>query len=175
MRVRVRVRVRRCASHAHIVTGELRPIATLLQEDQAFIKELQAEPGAEDGSGTSESSPARIRRDAVAKHADREQRLDILADNNTAIVSAAYFIVWTVFGMTGYPLGVAPAAVEMRLPALARAVPIAVGVVVSIAGKLQFTAWKAHHLACCRAAPERARSLPVDAGSAWRLCARWLS
>ncbi len=86
----------------------------------------------------------------------------------TAIVGAAYFIVWTVFGMAAFPLGVALAAVEMRLPALARAVPIAVGVVVSIAGALQFTAWKAHHLACCRAAPERGRTLPADAGTAWR-------
>jgi hypothetical protein len=40
-------------------------------------------------------------------------------------------------------VGVALAAIEMRQPALARAVPIAVGVVVLIAGALQFTAWKA--------------------------------
>jgi predicted metal-binding membrane protein len=37
-------------------------------------------------------------------------------------------------------------------------------VVVSIAGALQFTAWKAHALACCRAAPGRA--LPANAGTA---------
>ena len=70
--------------------------------------------------------------------------------------------------MAAYPLGVALAAVEMQLPALARAVPIAVGVVVLIAGALQFTAWKAHHLACCREATGRSRSLPADAGTAWR-------
>jgi predicted metal-binding membrane protein len=86
----------------------------------------------------------------------------------TAIVGAAYFIVWTVCGMAAFPLGVALAAIEMRLPALARAVPIAVGMVVSIAGALQFTAWKAHHLACCRVAPERGRTLPADAATAWR-------
>jgi predicted metal-binding membrane protein len=90
----------------------------------------------------------------------------------TAIVGAAYFIVWTVFGMAAFPLGVALAAVEMRLPALARAVPIAVGMVVSLAGVLQFTAWKARHLACCRAAPERGRTLPADAATAWRLGVR---
>jgi predicted metal-binding membrane protein len=78
----------------------------------------------------------------------------------TALVSAGYFFVWTVFGMAAFPLGVALAAIEMQLPALARAVPIAVGVVVLIAGTLQFTAWKAHHLACCRE--------PADAGTAWR-------
>jgi len=44
--------------------------------------------------------------------------------------------------MAAYPLGVALAAVEMQHPALARAVPIAVGVVVLIAGSLQLTAWK---------------------------------
>jgi predicted metal-binding membrane protein len=73
-----------------------------------------------------------------------------------------------MFGMAAFALGVALAAVEMQLPALARAVPIAVGVVVLIAGALQFTAWKAHHLACCRETPERHRILPADAGSAWR-------
>jgi len=36
-----------------------------------------------------------------------------------------------------------------------------------IAGALQFTAWKAHHLACCREAPGRGRMLPADAGTAW--------
>ena len=86
----------------------------------------------------------------------------------TALVGAGYFFVWTVFGMAAFPLGVALAAVEMQQPALARAVPIAVGVVVLIAGALQFTAWKAHHLACCREAPGRGRTLPADAGTAWR-------
>jgi predicted metal-binding membrane protein len=83
-------------------------------------------------------------------------------------VGVGYFFVWTVFGMAAFPLGVALAAVEMQLPALARAVPIAVGVVVLIAGALQFTAWKAYHLACCREAPGRGRTLPADAGTAWR-------
>ena len=86
----------------------------------------------------------------------------------TALVGAAYFIVWTVFGIAAFPLGAALAAIEMRLSALARAVPIGVGVVVSLAGALQFTAWKARHLACCRAAPERGRKLPADGATAWR-------
>jgi predicted metal-binding membrane protein len=86
----------------------------------------------------------------------------------TALVSAGYFFVWTVFGMAAFPLGVALAAVEMQQPALARAVPIAVGVVVLIAGSLQLTAWNARHLACCREAPGRGRMLPADAGTAWQ-------
>ena len=86
----------------------------------------------------------------------------------TALVGVAYFFVWTVFGMAAYPLGVALAAIEMQEPGLSRAVPIAVGVIVVIAGVLQFTAWKAHHLACCRGAPGRGHTLPADAGTAWR-------
>jgi len=93
-----------------------------------------------------------------------EPRLDRLA----ALAGAGYFSVWTVFGMAAFPLGVALAAVEMRQPALARAVPIAAGGVVVIAGALQFTAWKARHLACCREAPGRGRTVPADAGTAWR-------
>jgi predicted metal-binding membrane protein len=86
----------------------------------------------------------------------------------TALVGVGYFFVWSVFGMIAFPLGVALATIEMQQPALARAVPIAVGVVVLIAGALQFTAWKARHLACCREAPGRGRTLPADAGTAWR-------
>src|SRR6476660_1839061 len=54
----------------------------------------------------------------------------------TALVGVGYFFVWTVFGIVAFPLGVALAAIEMQLPALARAVPIAVGVVVLTAGFL---------------------------------------
>ena len=86
----------------------------------------------------------------------------------TALVGVGYFFVWTAFGMAAFPLGVALAALEMQLPALARAVPIAMGVVFLIAGALQFTDWRAHHLACCRDAPERGVILPDDAGTAWR-------
>jgi predicted metal-binding membrane protein len=84
----------------------------------------------------------------------------------TALVGAGYFFVWTVLGMAAFPLGVALAAVEMERPALARAVPSAVGVIVLIAGMLQFTAWKARQLACCREAPGRA--FAPDVGTAWR-------
>jgi len=86
----------------------------------------------------------------------------------TALVAVGYFFVWTVFGMATVPLCVALAAVEMRQPALARAVPTAVGVVVLMAGFIQLTAWKARHLACCREAPGRGRTLPADASTALR-------
>ncbi len=86
----------------------------------------------------------------------------------TALVGAGYFLVWTAFGLAAFPLGVALAELEMRQPVLSRAVPIAAGVVVLIAGALQFTAWKARHLACCRMPPVRRDELAAGAGAAWR-------
>ena len=86
----------------------------------------------------------------------------------TALVGVGYFLVWTVFGIAIFPLGLALAAVEMQQPALARAVPMAVGIVILTSGSLQLTAWKARHLACCREALGHGRTLPTDAGTAWR-------
>jgi predicted metal-binding membrane protein len=86
----------------------------------------------------------------------------------TSIVGIGYFFVWSVFGAVLFPLGVALAAAEMRHPALARAVPIMVGVIVSVAGGLQFTSWKAHQLACCRERFGRGVKLAADTGTAWR-------
>ena len=86
----------------------------------------------------------------------------------TALVGAGYFFVWTVSGMAAFPLGVVVAAAEMHRPTMARAVPTAVGVVVLIAGFLQFTAWKARYLARCREEPGCGRTPPTDAGTAWR-------
>jgi predicted metal-binding membrane protein len=86
----------------------------------------------------------------------------------TALVGAAYFFVWAVVGMAAFPLGTVVAAIEMRQAALARVVPMAVGMLIVIAGALQFTAWKARRLACCREAPGCGSTLPADAGTAWR-------
>jgi len=41
-------------------------------------------------------------------------------------------------------------------------------VVVLGAGALQWSAWKARHLACYRAAPAHGGALPAEAGTAWR-------
>jgi predicted metal-binding membrane protein len=84
----------------------------------------------------------------------------------TALVGAGYFVVWALLGAAIFPLGAALAAIEMQQPILARAAPLAAGAVVLIAGLMQFTAWKADHLACFRAAP--GHSLPSDAASAFR-------
>ena len=84
------------------------------------------------------------------------------------LVGAGYFFIWAVIGAAAFPLGAALAAIEMRQPALARAVPMAAGVTVLIAGLLQFTTWKAHHLACCREAPRSGHARSGDAATAWR-------
>jgi predicted metal-binding membrane protein len=109
----------------------------------------------------------------------------------TALVGTGYFSLWTLFGMVALPLGFALASAEMQYPALSRVVPTALGVVVLIAGAGQFTAWKAYHLACFRESSVRTRgcprelrrdlavaafgreggpdrTLPADAGAAWR-------
>jgi len=70
-----------------------------------------------------------------------------------------YCLVWTGFGLAVFALGTASAAALQRLPGLAGAVPLGTGLVVAAAGVLQFTTWKAHHLACCRIVPAR--------GAAW--------
>jgi predicted metal-binding membrane protein len=86
----------------------------------------------------------------------------------TAVVGLGYFVVWTVFGMASYLLGIAVAELAMRQPSLSRAVPIATGVVVLIAGAFQFSALKARHLASCRTLPGHGSPLPADGGTAWR-------
>jgi predicted metal-binding membrane protein len=93
-----------------------------------------------------------------------EARLSLL----TTLVGIGYFSVWTLIGTAAFPIGVALATIEMELPMLARAVPIATGVVVVIAGLLQFTAWKAHHVACCRIGSIDGRTLPANANTAWQ-------
>jgi len=86
----------------------------------------------------------------------------------TALVGLAYFFVWTLCGAAVFPLGVALAALEMQLPALARAVPVMTGLLVLVSGATQFSAWKARQLACCRETPGRAHTLPADAATACR-------
>jgi predicted metal-binding membrane protein len=86
----------------------------------------------------------------------------------TAVAAATYFSVWTALGMAIFPLAAALAAIEMQHAALARAVPIAAGMVVLAAGVLQFSNWKAHHLASCSHVPQPFRPSPADCAAAWR-------
>jgi len=86
----------------------------------------------------------------------------------TALVGVGYFSVWVMLGAAAFPLGAALAAAEMQMPALARAVPVASGMAVLLAGMLQFTAWKARHLARCRGEAWRDATMPAEAGTALR-------
>lgn len=74
-------------SRTQFIASTLEPIATLLNEDQSLIRELQSDPFTDRDSGILESYLAKIRRDGVPKHADNKQRLGQLAENNTAIVT----------------------------------------------------------------------------------------
>lgn len=91
-----------------------------------------------------------------------------IRDGFTALAGLGYFSIWTVLGLAIFPIGVAISAIEMAHPSLARAVPVAAGLIVLLAGALQFTNWKAHHLACCREAPGTECVLAARAGAAWR-------
>ena len=75
------------ATRSQFALGELQSMAAMLKENQALIQELQSDPFIEKDSGILESYLTKIRKDGVAKHADMKQRLDALAENNTAIVA----------------------------------------------------------------------------------------
>jgi predicted metal-binding membrane protein len=85
-----------------------------------------------------------------------------------AVATTGYFFVWAVFGLVVFLLGVEVMTLEMRLPVLNRAAPLLAGIVVLAGGALQFTAWKARRLACCREAPVCSRVSPTNLITAWR-------
>lgn len=84
----------------------------------------------------------------------------------TAIAGVGYFFVWTLLGVLLFPVGAGLAAAAMASPELSRTAPLAGGLVVLMAGALQFTEWKARQLARCREAPEG--KVGTAANSAWR-------
>jgi predicted metal-binding membrane protein len=86
----------------------------------------------------------------------------------TALVGAAYFFVWMLFGAIAFLVGAILTSLEMQLPLLARAVPDAIGAIVLVSGVLQFSAWKAHHLTCCRGMPDCCAARRADGRTAWR-------
>jgi predicted metal-binding membrane protein len=71
----------------------------------------------------------------------------------TAVVAAGYFLVWTLLGALVFALGTSLSFAALQMPQLARAVPAATALLVLAAGALQFTAWKARALECCKRAP----------------------
>jgi predicted metal-binding membrane protein len=85
----------------------------------------------------------------------------------TALAGAGYFFVWALVGAATYPLGVLLGAAAMRGQALARAVPVATGGVLVIAGCVQLSGWKARRLGCCRDAAACSGSPAAEGGRAW--------
>ena len=86
----------------------------------------------------------------------------------TAVVGVGYLFVWTVLGAAVFPLGAAISALSMGPWVPVRAVPIAGGAVILIAGLLQLTTWKARRLARCSDVPGCVHTLSADSRSAWR-------
>lgn len=87
-------------------------------------------------------------------------------DRLIAAAGTGYFAVWAALGLAVFPLGAALAALVTQEPVLARLVPVLSGLVVMLAGAAQFTAWKAHRLACCREVP--AHAVAASTGAAFR-------
>lgn len=81
-----------------------------------------------------------------------------------AAAGSGYFLVWAVLGMIIFAVGAALMQALLQMNAVARTVPALSGLALLMAGVIQFTAWKARHLACCR----QAMQLPGEAGTAWR-------
>jgi predicted metal-binding membrane protein len=86
----------------------------------------------------------------------------------TVVVGLGYGLVWAAIGVAVFALGAGVAAAMLRAPALARAAPLAAGTTVLIAGVLQFSAWKARLLACCREAPACCGDRSWSMSGAWR-------
>ncbi len=63
---------------------------------------------------------------------------------------AGYFAVWTAFGVVAYAAGIGIAQAAMRFNTFSRAVPVASGLALVVAGAYQLTQWKAACLKHCR-------------------------
>jgi predicted metal-binding membrane protein len=79
-----------------------------------------------------------------------------------------YLAVASVLGIVIFVGGSALASVAMRRPLLAQAAPLAAGLVFVVAGCVQLTPWKAHHLACCREGGWRGARCAAAGPGAWR-------
>lgn len=100
-----------------------------------------------------------------AETVGRTTRADALGF--VAIVAAGYLAVWATVGLAVFPIGATAAAMAMARPEVARAVPMAIGIVLLLAGAWQLTSAKAAALACCGAEAARGGDEPPSARSAW--------
>jgi hypothetical protein len=86
----------------------------------------------------------------------------------TVVVTLGYFAVWSGLGAVVFPLGALLASAQQRMPGLGRAMPIATGVVVLIAGLVQLTEWKTRHLVFDRDASARAGAMSARVDTSLR-------
>lgn len=93
----------------------------------------------------------RLRRDLDAARGDDGRWPGMRA----ACMLAGYFVAWAAVGAAVFPAGAAFVRMAMAMPLLARACPVVASATVVFAGAMQFTVWKARHLACLRGEPER--------------------
>jgi predicted metal-binding membrane protein len=91
-----------------------------------------------------------------------------MAGAAAAAAGAGYFFVWTALGAMIFALGAAFAEAAMRVPSLARAVPLTLALVVLLAGVFQFSTCKARHVAQCRPASRQHAAIPNGPLAAWR-------
>jgi predicted metal-binding membrane protein len=68
----------------------------------------------------------------------------------TALVCVGYFVIWTALGWAAHAASVGIMAVEMRWGRVAQWLPVGAGVMLLLAGSVQFTSWKARQLALWR-------------------------
>ncbi|GAC1702239.1 MAG: hypothetical protein NVS9B4_07150 [Candidatus Acidiferrum sp.] len=66
------------------------------------------------------------------------------------VLGGGYFFVWTLFGVVAYLIGVFVAGTAMQSEAFSRALPLAGGLALCIAGIYQLTPWKSACLKHCR-------------------------
>jgi predicted metal-binding membrane protein len=88
-----------------------------------------------------------------------------MAGRMAGLVAAGYFAVWMLAGVVTFPIGALLSAAVLSVPALARSAPAAVAVVTVIAGAVQFSAWKSHHLRCCRRALRGENTMSATPGA----------
>ena len=89
---------------------------------------------------------------AANNDAERETHASqsrMVAVSTLAVVSG-YFFIWTLFGLVAYAIGSFIARGAMHWDAFSRALPMAGGIALCMAGIYQLTPWKSTCLAHCR-------------------------
>ncbi|MGO4713213.1 copper chaperone [Bradyrhizobium sp. 2TAF24] len=89
-------------------------------------------------------------------------------DREVLLAGLGYFLVWCAVGVVVLPLAVAVAAIGAALPAPGRDGPVVVGLVVVLAGVVQFSVWKLRHLDRCREAAGCDGAVLQQHGAAFR-------